>query len=118
MAESLLRRLPAGPVTEAMFAALLDQLRVTPAEERRKLADHATLQIRTAAPLTQEQRDRYARALGEVLASTPTFEFIVDPALLAGFELHGQSLTVLNSWRSDLDAMLLKLREARNGQRS
>ena len=42
-------------------------------------------------------------ALKEALGSEVQFEFCIDPALIAGIELHGRSTIMRNSWRADLD---------------
>lgn len=118
MAETLLGRLPSPSMTDAMFAALLDRLRALPGEERRKLAGDRPLRAVTAAPVDAVARARYAQALGEALGASPDLEFSVDPALIAGFDLHGQHVSVSNSWRADLDAMLAKLREGERDGRA
>jgi F-type H+-transporting ATPase subunit b len=115
MAETLLRRLPVPQATEAMFQALLDGLRGLPEEARRRLAD-GPLTVVTAAPLDESSRARYLPRLAAELPGMSAPQFEVDPALIAGFELHGRQMQVRNSWRADLDDMLAKLREGERGR--
>jgi F-type H+-transporting ATPase subunit b len=116
MAATLLRRLPQAQITDAMFQVLLGSLRALPEEERRRLAADAPLAMVTAAPLDDATRDRYLRALADALPPSASLSLAVDPALIAGFELHGQHMRVRNSWRADLDRMLATLKESGNGR--
>jgi F-type H+-transporting ATPase subunit b len=53
--------------------------------------------------------------IGEAFGAHPQIGFRVDPALIAGLELHGPHLAIANSWRADLT----KIREGlANDQRS
>ena len=49
--------------------------------------------------------DRYRELIGEAFGSHPQITFAVDPALIAGLELHGPHFSIGNSWRADLDAI-------------
>lgn len=111
MAERLLQRLPPAATTEAMFDALLDRLRTLPEDGRRKLEQDAPLTIATPMAVSDEARTRYLQQLAIVLPGAAAPSFVVEPGLIAGFELHGPHMRIHNSWRADLDAMVAKLRE-------
>jgi len=114
MSETLLQRLPAAQATDAMFQALLDRLRALPEDERRKLVTDMPLRVVTAAPLEDGARERYRRALADILSAPTLLDFAADPALIAGFELHGRHVRVRNSWHADLEEMLARLKEGGN----
>ena len=65
-------------------------------------ADHA-IEVVTAAPLSEEETAHVRDALKAAFGSEPPFEFRIDPALIAGIELHSRNTIVRNSWRADLD---------------
>lgn len=113
MAQTLLARIPAAAMTDALFDLLLDHLRALPEEERRKLAADAPLAIVTATPVEAGRQAPYREALAALLPWTQAPAFLADPALIAGFEISGPHIRVRNSWRADLDAMLAELREKR-----
>ena len=117
MADKLLMRLPIGATTAVMFQALVDRLGTVPGEDRRRLAS-GPLQVVTATPLGADEA-RYATALAAALPGMPPPAFVVDPSLIAGFELRGAQMVLRNSWRADLDALLETLKgsqaHARNG---
>lgn len=110
IAGQLLGRLPAAGVTDMLFDALLEHVGALSDDDRRKLANEAPLAIVTATPVLPEARAHYAAALGTVLRVSIDPQFEVDPALVSGFELRGPHIQVRNSWRSDLDAVLAKLK--------
>ncbi|HEY0270803.1 MAG TPA: hypothetical protein VGC10_07425 [Sphingomonas sp.] len=111
IAGKLLQRLPPAPIAEALFDALLDQVRALPEAERAKLARDAPLTIVTPAALDDDLRTRCLRALAAELPGSDTPALLVDPSLIAGFELRGPHMQVRNSWRADLDTILAKLKE-------
>ncbi|WP_404713024.1 hypothetical protein [Sphingomonas sp. MMS24-J13] len=109
MAEKLLARLPAKAVTEAMFQALVDRLGKLSDEDRRRLAS-SPLQVITAKALGEDEA-RYGKALTAALPGLANPAFVVDPALIEGFELRNAELVLRNSWRADLDDLLHGLQE-------
>ena len=54
-------------------------------------------------------RSATAALIGEAFGAHPQIAFKVDPALIAGLELHGPHLVVNNSWRADLTKILADL---------
>lgn len=113
MAGKLLGRLPPERTTEALFAALLERIAALAPDERTRLAQDAPLVARTPAALGVEDQHRYAEALRSALPGMAAPAFVVDPALIAGFELGGSHMRVRNSWRADLDDMLAALKDGR-----
>lgn len=116
MAEKLLQPLPAMLHTDAMFEALLMHLRALPDDEKAKLADESQLIAATAAPLDAEAQKRFAGRLETALPGLRLQGFMVDAAMIGGFELRGPHVSLRNSWRADLDAMLKRLREDADGR--
>lgn len=110
MAGKLLKRLPANGVTDAMLAALVERVG-TLSEDRRRALMSEPLTIVTPTPLSSEARARYSGALANVMPGVRVAGFVVEPALLGGFELRGQHVLVRNSWRADLDDLLAALKE-------
>jgi F-type H+-transporting ATPase subunit b len=104
IARQLLQDLPAAAVTLAMLRALQDRIAAMPEADRRRLAspDDVT-EIITAAALDEAGqamcRDMLATALG--VPVTPRFS--VDPALIAGIELHLPHASIRNTWRASLE---------------
>lgn len=117
IAETLLRRMDTAQAVDAMFAALVGQLRALSEPDRRKLADDAPLSVLTATPIAASDLPRYLGPLRDLLPDTP-MDFAVDPGLIAGFELRGTHMRLRNSWRADLDAVLASLREDDNARLS
>ena len=97
----------------AFLEKLCAEIEKLPADLKKGLtaSDHAeTPEIVSATSLSDaeasECRSRIAGALG---AEVP-LRFRVDPALLAGVELHGPHTLVRASWRGDLDHILSELK--------
>lgn len=111
MALRLLERVPSEATTGALFAELAARVRALPEGERAALAGDAPLVAATPAPLSAAEQANYAAALADLLPGMASPEFVVDPALIAGFELRGPHRVVRNSWRADLDDMLAALKE-------
>lgn len=104
MADKLLSRLPAGTMIEAMFQALVDRLGTLSTEDRNSLVS-CRLDVVTPKPLGANEA-RYGKALAAALPGMADPAFVVEPALIAGFELRNARLVLRNSWRADLDALL------------
>jgi F-type H+-transporting ATPase subunit delta len=86
------------------LAAILDTYRALVDEGRGRVR----ARVRTAVPLTPEERAAVARALGQALGGKQVVvEDVVDPRLLAGF------IAEVNSYMVDasLDGQLARLRE-------
>lgn len=108
------RRLLQGltePVAGAAFLhGLLDQIQALPETVRNGLAgDGAALRAVTATPLSPADQEQYGALIATAVAGRPQLSFEVDPALIAGLELHGPHLAVTNSWRADLDRIMAEL---------
>ena len=64
----------------------------------------------SAAPLTDAETAECRRRIAAALGTDIPLRFRVDPALLAGVELHGPHTIVRASWRGDLDHILTDLK--------
>jgi F-type H+-transporting ATPase subunit b len=107
IAQRLLGRLPSKITLSAFLDGLCQELRALSFEERESftsvtVADHA-IEVVTAAPLSKVEIEHVHAALKAAVGSEPSFEFRIDPALIAGIELHGHNAIIRNSWRADLD---------------
>jgi len=49
-----------------------------------------------------EAQARCRAAIHDAFAARPEIDFTIDPALIAGLELHGDQFSIANSWRADL----------------
>jgi len=116
MAEKLLQRLPVALHVDAMFEALLMHLQTLPEDEKVKLAQESNLVVATVAPLDEEAQKRFTAQLETALPGVRLQGFVTDAAMIGGFELRGPHVSLRNSWRADLDAMLKRLREDADGR--
>ena len=107
IAQRLLGRFPSKIILSAFLDGLCQELRALSSEERESFtsataADHS-IEVVTAAPLSKEEIKHVCDALKTAVGSEPPFKFRIDPALIAGIELHSRNTIVRNSWRADLD---------------
>lgn len=103
IAGRLAARLDGAAVRAAFLDWLLQGLRALPEPVRQAAAaEDASLVATTATPLDSAEQDRCRALIGEALGARPEISFMVDPALVAGFELRGPHLEVTNSWHADL----------------
>jgi F-type H+-transporting ATPase subunit b len=111
--QRLLGRLSSKIILSAFLDGLCQELRALSSEERESLtsatvADHA-IEVVTAAPLSKGEMEHVRDALKAAVGSEPPFEFRIDPALIAGIEVHSRNAIVRNSWRADLDRIRKEL---------
>ena len=107
IAQRLLGRFPSKIILSAFLDGLCQELRALSSEERESFtsataADHS-IEVVTATPLSKEEIKHVCDALKAAVGSEPPFKFRIDPALIAGIELHSRNTIVRNSWRADLD---------------
>ena len=108
IAGRLAGRLTGQAVGAAFLEGLLASIRELPAAARQAAgAEGAALEAVTAAPLDSAGQDRCGTLIGDALTggvsvARPKVAFRTDPALIAGFELHGPHFRIENSWRADL----------------
>jgi F-type H+-transporting ATPase subunit b len=106
IAQRLLSRFPPSIAFAAFLDGLRREVQALPSEAKARLAsatkDHA-IEVVTAAPLSAEESDRVRDTLNQALGSKLPFQFRVDPALIAGIEMHSLNTIVRNNWRADLD---------------
>jgi F-type H+-transporting ATPase subunit b len=69
-----------------------------------------TPEIVSAVPLSDAEASECRRRIAGTLGADLPLRFRVDPALLAGVELHGPHTIVRASWRGDLDHILTDLK--------
>lgn len=113
IAERLLARLEGPVLGEAFLNWLVAEVRHLPEAIRETMtADGARLEAVSARPLGEAEQERCRALIGEALGATPQMAFTTDPALIAGLELRGPNLVIRNSWRADLDRIILDLAHA------
>jgi len=110
IAGKLASRLALPAVRAAFLDWLTMELQRLPDPERQVLAANGVhFQAVSAAPLDADERETVRTRIETALGGRPEIAFSVDPALIAGLELHGPNLEVRNSWRADLDRILADL---------
>lgn len=113
IAGRLASRLDGGQIQTAFLEWLATAIQAMPAQERRAAtADGAPLEALSATALDPAQQERTGAMIGKAFGTRPAIIFKVDPALIAGLELHGEHFTVANSWRADLNTILADLTHA------
>jgi F-type H+-transporting ATPase subunit delta len=103
----------ANPVTVALasmvvgagrsrdLVAIIDELvRLSASEANRELAE-----VRSAVPLTDEQRSRLAEALGQATGKTIELKVVVDPSVLGGLVAQVGDTVIDGSVRSRLEQL-------------
>jgi F-type H+-transporting ATPase subunit b len=113
--QRLLGRIAPDAGLDGFVAGLCAQLDKLPAQTRAAFVPgtgrDGGIEVVTAAPLSTEIGAHVRRALEELFGERP-LSFRVDPALIAGIEVHGRTASLHNSLRSDLDKIVKELRIA------
>ncbi len=113
IAGRLANRLDGKQVQGAFLEWLVSAIQAMPAQARQAVtADGGRLEARSAVALDPAQQERAGARIGEAFGGQPRILFKVDPAMIAGLELHGEHFTVGNSWRADLGTILADLTHA------
>ena len=113
IAQRLASRLAGPQVQTAFLEWLVAAIQAMPAQARQDVtADGVPLVALSAAALDPAQQERAGALIGKAFGTRPRIVFEVDPALIAGLELHGQHFTVGNSWRADLGTIQAALTDA------
>ena len=110
IAARLLGRLNSHALRTGFLDWLVKEIKNLPDAARQTMAANgAALEAISAAPLEPAEQEHCRTAVSEALQARPQISFKVDPGLIAGLELRGSHLVVSNSWRADLDRILLEL---------
>jgi F-type H+-transporting ATPase subunit b len=110
IAGRLAARLDGQAVRAAFLDWLLKEIRTLTGPTRQSIAANGVvLEAVSATPLDPADEERYRDLIGKAFGADPQITFKVDPALIAGLELHGPHLVVSNSWRADLSRILADL---------
>ena len=113
IAGRLAARLNGAHVQTAFLDWLVTAIQAMPAQERQAATlNGAPLEVCSAAALDPAQQELTSALIGKAFGAQPHITFKVDPALIAGLELHGEHFTVGNSWRADLGVVLEGLTHA------
>lgn len=108
-AHRLLAEVPPELRTEAWLERIEQHLTTLPKTElaalARQCANGAALTVVTASPLRPAAVETWRRRLRQPLGEGAAIAFGVDPALIAGAELHFPSAILHFSWRSALAAL-------------
>lgn len=103
IATRLFHRLPDSARIAGFIDGLADAVSDLPETTRAGIGAEGPVQLRAARDLTDEERNRLATKLHDVLGRDVTLEVEADPALLAGLELDAPHAIVRNHFRADLD---------------
>jgi len=110
IAGHLVARLNGAAVSTAFLDWLLQEIQNLPDPVRNAVAANGvTLEAISAAPIEPADQERYRTLIGSAFGVRTQINFKVDPALIAGLELHGPHLVINNSWRADLTKILADL---------
>lgn len=110
IAGRLATRLNGTQIQSAFLEWLVMAINAMPAQERQAVtANGAPLEALSATALDSVQQEHTGALIGQAFGGQLHVTFKVDPALIAGLELHGEHFTVGNSWRADLDTILTDL---------
>jgi F-type H+-transporting ATPase subunit b len=114
IAERLIGRLDGPVVSETFLGWLIREIRMLPEPTRHAMAADGTgLDLISATPIDPADQEHYRQSIGAAFGACPSasldITFKVDPALIAGLELHGPHLVVNNSWRADLTKIVAEL---------
>ena len=103
-----------GPAVNAAFLGWLVSAigALSDTERNGAMVDGAPLEAFSAKLLQPADQARARALIGAAFAAHPEITFKVDPALIAGLELHGRDFIVSNSWRADLKSVLASLPHA------
>lgn len=115
IAGRLLARLPAASVQSAFVESLREAIESRAADASPHGED---VEVVSAAPLSKAQAERVRAAVEKGFGEGTPCRFRTDEALIAGVELHGRTLIILNSWRADLDAMRKELGGERHARQA
>ena len=113
IAGRLAKRLDDTQIQTAFLEWLVTAIQAMPAQQRQAVtADGTSLEALSATALDPAQQERTGAVIGKAFGGQPHITFKVDPALIAGLELHGEHFSVENSWRADLSTILPDLTHA------
>jgi len=106
IAQRLLERLPAASAWNFFLDELCEQIRTLSPDLRAAFApSHRginSVEMVTATPLAANERERARQQVEAALNAKLELEVRVDPALIAGIELHSRQAVLRNSWQNDL----------------
>jgi F-type H+-transporting ATPase subunit b len=106
IARRLLAEVPMTLRAEAWIERIADYFAALPKPEtdalKRQLANGAALEVVTASPLPAETAGVWRSRLRQILGDGVAIRYGVDPALVAGAELHFPNAILRFSWRSAL----------------
>jgi F-type H+-transporting ATPase subunit b len=106
IASRLLQRVPADQEDQLKLAwldrALLQAAKDAPAESAFQGSE---IEVVSATPFTPDQRETAIAHVARALGGARDVRFSVEPALIAGVELHAAHCVIRDNWQSDLRAI-------------
>ncbi|MBO9099616.1 MULTISPECIES: F0F1 ATP synthase subunit B family protein [unclassified Rhizobium] len=104
IASRLVARLHGETVEAAFRGWLVSEIAAMPDTARKALAagEMAEVQLVCAAPLSASGQAAASAEVCKAIGAPVKITFSVDPALIAGVELHSPYFSVRNSWQADL----------------
>ncbi|MEP7173515.1 MAG: F0F1 ATP synthase subunit delta [Aestuariivirga sp.] len=103
IASRLVARLDGPAVETAFLTWLVEGIKNMSPEARHAVGGKdVTLNLMSAAPLKSPQRAKISKTIATAFGSKPKITFVVDPTLIAGFEIHSPHFILSNSWKADL----------------
>ncbi|MBN2740396.1 MAG: hypothetical protein JXR35_05775 [Rhodobacteraceae bacterium] len=112
IARKLLGALPDEAIQAAFLQKLTDAIGALPPQDRAALVGAKGIDLMCPADPNADTKTEITKAVQQALGDAVDLNFVTDPALIAGYELHCDHFVLHNSWRSDLAAVLKELRHA------
>jgi F-type H+-transporting ATPase subunit b len=116
IAQRLITRISPDAGLDGFVAGLCAQFERLPAQTRAAFAPQGgpdeAIEIVSAAPLSAEMNGQIRQRLEKTLGAGQSFTFRIEPALIAGIEIHGRTASLRNSLRDDLERMVKELKIA------
>jgi F-type H+-transporting ATPase subunit b len=101
VAGQLLARLGPASTDAAFLGWLVDGIAALSDADRKELAG-GTLDVISATPQDSTAQDHITKAITAALGQSIALNFMTDPDLIAGHELHSPHFILRNSWAADL----------------
>lgn len=107
IANRLLSQTVSKSLNDVFLARIGEHLGGLSADRRAALKDELArdgkMTVVTAAALDAPEQERWRKKVSEALGSKPAMDFDVDPALIAGAELHFRNAILRFSWRDSIE---------------
>jgi F-type H+-transporting ATPase subunit b len=109
IARKLLGELPGEAVQTAFLQKLTVAIAALPSQDRAALVGAKGVDLICPTDPSADAKTEITSAVQQALGAAVVLNFVTDPALIAGYELHSDHFVLHNSWQADLAAILKEL---------